>query len=275
MPLANQDSKQVPPVQAGLPSSNSREHSKGSTWDGRLSAGLFITFEGGEGAGKTTQATRLAERIERLGLPVLHTREPGGTELGEQIRSVVKRDSKINTVAETLLFAAARAQLVSQVIRPRLRKKSIVILDRYVDSTLAYQGYGRGIDLEQIKSINRAATGGLMPNLTVLLDAEPSSMLDRVEVGPSLFDQSNGKKSSRQGDNADERKFEQEPISFHQKVRDGYHELSKEGGRWAVIRANQAQHRVADAIWKRVRPLLIERGVDPDLLVRKQGAASV
>ncbi len=236
-----------------------------------LSTGLFITFEGGEGAGKTTQSTRLAERLQKLGLSVHLTREPGGTELGEQIRSIVKRDSNVDTAAETLLFAAARAQLVKQVIRPRLRRNSIVIVDRFIDSTVAYQGYGRGVDLAQIDAINRTATDGLLPDLTVFLDAEPHTMLNRVNTAPSLFDSEANPSTQRMGDRVGERRFEQEPLSFHEKVRKGYQELAKEGGRWCVVSADQAQHRIADAIWKRVRSLLVDRGVEPDLLFRKQG----
>lgn len=240
----------------------------------RLTKGLFITFEGGEGAGKTTQATRLADRMAGIDLDVHSTREPGGTELGERVRSMVKGESDIGTIAETLLFAAARAQLVSKVIAPRLRRKSIVIVDRYVDSTVAYQGYGRGMDIDQINAINQTATGGLLPDLTVLLDADPRETLSRVDIAPSLFSQSAAKGTARNGDREDERKFEQEPITFHEKVRQGYQELAKNEDRWCVVRADQAQHRVADAIWKRVRPLLVERGVDVELLTRKQGAAA-
>ena len=236
----------------------------------RLKKGLLITFEGGEGSGKTTQATRLASRLTELDLDVHTAREPGVTKLGEQVRTWVKRESDTSVVAETMLFAAARAQLVHELLRPRLRRGSVIILDRFVDSTIAYQGYARGMSIEQIRVINQIATDGLTPDLTVLLDADPKTGLSRVETAPSLFDSSVAGLSERRVDNEDERRFENESLSFHQKVRQGYHELAKEDGRWCVIRADQAPHRVADAIWKRVRPLLIDRGVDADLLVRKQ-----
>lgn len=264
--------KSKSPVQPGLipheagrnaVSSNGRKH--------RLNSGLFITFEGGEGTGKTTQATRLASRIADLGIDVKIAREPGGTEVGEKIRSLVKGESNIGAAAETLLFAAARAQLVSEVIGPGLRRRSVVIVDRYVDSAIAYQGYGRGMDVDQIEVINRTATGGVLPELTVLLDADPAVTLARVDTTPSLLDEPDDGKAARAGDNVKERRFEQEPLSFHEKVRKGYRELAREGKRWCVVGADQAQHRVADAIWKRVRPLLIERGVDGSLLKRKQG----
>ncbi len=267
---ANQSST---PVQPDLMSNGTAQAGAAPHQSFKLTKGLFITFEGGEGAGKTTQASRLANRLKELGLDAQLAREPGGTALGEQIRSIVKRDTRIGTAAETLLFVAARAQLVSELVKPRLRRKSIVIVDRFVDSTIAYQGYGRGMKMEHIATLNQIATGGLTPDLTVLLDADPNVTLSRVETTPTLIDDSTIK-GERSGDRADERKFEREPLSFHEKVRQGYQELARDGKRWCVIRADQAQHRVADAIWKRVRPLLIERGADAEPLTRKQGVSS-
>lgn len=238
----------------------------------RLKRGLLVTFEGGEGVGKTTQARYLVKRLIDLGLNVETAREPGITLLGEQIRSWVKKESSTSVIAETFLFAAARAQLVSELLKPKLSKRAIIILDRFTDSTLAYQGYGRGMDLENIRKINEIATNGLIPDLTIFLDADPETGLGRVENKPSLFDRSIEGLNERRADKEDERRFESEPISFHAKVRHGFRELSKERGRWSVIKADQAQHRIADAIWKRVRPLLVERGVDAELLKkRKQG----
>ena len=236
----------------------------------RLKKGLFITFEGGEGVGKTTQVARLVERIAAAGLDVKTAREPGATPLGEEIRAWVKGEASTSPTAELLLFAAARAQLVADFLKPSLSRGGVIVLDRYVDSTLAYQGYGRGLDIDQIREVNRIATGGLLPELTVLLDAEPSTGLSRVDAAPMLFEQSGSISKGKRLDPENERRFEREPITFHEKVRNGYRELAKEGGRWCVIRADQPAHRVADAIWKRVRPLLIERGVDEELLWRKQ-----
>lgn len=262
---SSKDHPSTSPVQPDLIPDNDTEM--------KLSQGLLITFEGGEGSGKTTQATRLASRMEALGISVVHAREPGGTRLGEQIRSWVKRESDTDRIAEILLFAAARTQLITEIVAPALRKNSVVVLDRFIDSTVAYQGYGRGTDIEQVHRINEIASGGLVPDLTVLLDADPKVTLGRVGTAPDLFN--NGKKAAqRTGDRVDERRFEREPLSFHQKVRTGYLELAKDGDRWSVIKADQAQHRIADAIWKRVRPLLVERGVDEGLLVRKQGSNS-
>jgi dTMP kinase len=226
----------------------------------RLPKGLLITFEGGEGVGKTTQATRLARRLTKLGLDAQTAREPGGTSLGEYIRSWVKREEGTSTTAETLLFAAARAQLVDTLIRPALKRGSIVILDRFIDSTVAYQGYGRGMGIGKIKDLNDIATGGIVPDLTIFLDLDPKSALKRVDVAPSLFEQNVAGLSERRVDLETERRFERQPLRFHQKVTDGYRRLAKEGGRWCVIRADQPPHRIADAIWKRVRRLLADQG---------------
>ena len=197
-----------------------------------------------------------------------HAREPGGTQLGESIRSWVKRESSTVPLAETLLFASARAQLVAEVVKPALDIGSVVVLDRFTDSTLAYQGYGRGLDLDMLITVNQITTDGLVPDLTLYLDGEPKTLLRRVHI---TTDGDNDGETTRQGDRPEERRFEQESLSFHKKVRKGYLELSKDGARWSVIRADQAQHRIADAIWKRVRPLLVERGVDESLLKRQQG----
>ena len=137
-----------------------------------MAAGRFITFEGGEGCGKTTQIRILAERLRAAGKDVLLTREPGGTELAEKIRALVREESADppNSRAETLLFLASRAQVVESVIRPALAAGTWVLCDRFADSTFAYQGYGRGLNLDEIKRINLFATGGLVPDWTVLLD---------------------------------------------------------------------------------------------------------
>lgn len=268
---SRRDQQRTDPVQPDLIPNRNGNTDLPKTRSSKLTKGLFITFEGGEGAGKTTQANRLANRMRDLGLDVHSTREPGGTELGERIRSLVKSESDIGTIAETLLFATARAQLINKVISPQLRRKSVVVVDRFIDSTVAYQGFGRGMDIDQINAINQTATGGILPDLTVLLDADPRKTLSRVEIEPSLFSQPRANGGPREGDRENERRFEQEPLSFHEKVRQGYQELAKGDSRWCVIRADQAQHRIADAIWKRVRPLLIERGVDAEPLTRKHG----
>ena len=198
--------------------------------------GLFITLEGPEGAGKTLQAERLADALKADGHAVRLTREPGGTRLGEQIRSIVLAATQgggaIEPVADALLFNAARAQLVAEVIRPALAAGEIVICARFADSTLAYQGYGAGVALEELKAVEEAATGGLVPDLTILLDVPP-------EVG-----------LARKAD-ASRNRFEAAfDLEFHRRVRDGFLDLARQQPeRWRVIDAT----RDADAVFDDVR----------------------
>lgn len=205
---------------------------------------LFITFEGGEGSGKTAQARALHRRLARLNIPVVLTHEPGGTPLGNRIARSLKwaRGVDISPLSELLLFNASRAQLVDEVIRPELAGGKIVICDRYTDSTVVYQGYGRGLDMEVVRKINDIATGGLVPDLTVLLDMP-------VEEG-----------FARKGVSARDR-FEQEDMSFHRKVRDGFLKLAEsEPERWLVVDAAQSRKRIAGIIWERVSRLLGNAG---------------
>jgi len=201
---------------------------------------LFITFEGGEGGGKSVQAKALYRRLSKVGVPVLLTHEPGGTPFGRRIGRWLKwaQDTNVSPLAELMLFNAARAQSVAEVIKPALEDGKVVISDRYADSTTVYQGYGRNLDLAMVKAVNKAATQGLAPDLTVLLDAP-------VEV---CF--------ARKGECKPDR-FEQEAISFHNKVREGYLKLaSEELKRWLVVDASQSKTRIAEIIWQRVSQLL-------------------
>lgn len=201
---------------------------------------LFITFEGGEGCGKSVQSRALYRRLSQLAIPALLTHEPGGTPLGKKLGRWLKwaQDMDISPLTELLLFNASRAQLIDEVIHPNLEKGKIVICDRYADSTTAYQSYGRGIDLEMVKAVNNAATQGLKPDLTILLDMS-------VEAGLAR------KKIKRQD------RFEQEDIAFHQRVREGYLKLaSNEPERWLVIDATQPKEKIAEIIWQRVRQLI-------------------
>jgi dTMP kinase len=177
----------------------------------------FVTFEGIEGCGKTTQAQRLARR---LGAAALLTQEPGGTALGRAIRALLLEvtGGGMSPQAEVLLFFADRAQHVAEVVRPALAAGTIVISDRYTDSSMAYQGYGRGIDLELIRVVARAATGGLTPDLTVFIDVP-------VDVG-----------LARVGKRGRHDRLEAEVREFHERVREGYHALAAaEPGRWVSI----------------------------------------
>jgi len=206
---------------------------------------LFITFEGGEGSGKTVQARALYRRLSKLAIPALLTQEPGGTPLGEKLARLLKwtEDMGISPLTELLLFNASRAQLVDEVIQPNLENGKVVICDRYADSTTAYQSYGRGLDLEMVKAINNAATQGLKPDLTILLDISVETGLARKR----------GKRQDR---------FEQEALAFHQRVREGYHKLAADDPeRWLVIDASQSKRKISEIIWQRVRQLLSEQGL--------------
>jgi dTMP kinase len=195
---------------------------------------MFITFEGPEGSGKSSHLAALAQYLESLGYPVYRTREPGGTAIGEQIRAVIHdlRNREMHPRTETLLYQAARAQLVEQEIRPRLARGEWVLCDRYADSTLAYQGYGHRQDLEQVRALIHYATGGLKPDLTFLLD---------VDVGIGLRrKQSNGSEWNRMDAYA---------LEFHQRVRKGYLELAAaEPERWIVVDASQPWAEVQEAL---------------------------
>jgi dTMP kinase len=202
--------------------------------------GLFITFEGGEGCGKSTQARLLLNNLEHRNIPAVLTHEPGGTPLGNRIRSIlkVKRDFDISPQAELFLFAACRAQLIGEVILPALEAGRCVICDRFSGSTLAYQGYGRGLGLELIKSINSAATGGLEPDLIFLLDIQPETGLERKH-------------------NTGDDRFEAENVAFHRRVRDGYLELAaRDPGRWIVVEAQQPVAKLGKTILDHVLPIL-------------------
>jgi dTMP kinase len=202
--------------------------------------GLFITFEGGEGCGKSTQARRLFKNLEHRNIPSVLTHEPGGTTLGNRIRTIlkVKRDFDISPQTELFLFAACRAQLIKEVILPALDAGSNVICDRFCGSTLAYQGYGRGLGLDLIESINHAATGGLEPDLTFLLDLQPETGLKRKH-------------------NTGDDRFDDEHIAFHRRVRAGYLELAgHDPNRWIVMEARQPVEKLAKAILDHVLPIL-------------------
>ena len=202
--------------------------------------GLFITFEGGEGCGKSTQARLLRNRLEQQNIPVVLTHEPGGTSLGTEIRKLLKRkrSSSIVPQAELFLFAASRVQLVAELIRPALEETEVVICDRFTDSTLVYQGYGRGLDLTTVETVNNMATGNLKPDLTILLDMSPEQGLARKQ---SLKD-----------------RFELEDLSFHHQVREGYLKMAAaDPDRWLLIDASLPEGKIAEIIWDRVNTLLL------------------
>jgi len=196
---------------------------------------MFITLEGPEGSGKTSHIPYLVEYLREKGYIVFPTREPGGTSIGEQIREVIHdlKNVEMDARTETLLYQAARAQIVEQVIKPRLADGEIVISDRYYDSTIAYQGYGHQQDLEQIRTLVKYATGGLVPNLTVLLDLDVESGLKRKKKGDEW------------------NRMDAYTVEFHQRVRAGYVEMVKaEPNRWVVVDAGQKWDHVQDELRK-------------------------
>lgn len=189
----------------------------------RRAQGRFITFEGGEGAGKSTQIQALARQLEMRGVDVLVVREPGGSKVGERIRSVLldPENTMMASSTELFLYEAARAQVVEEIIAPALERGVTVLCDRYFDSTTAYQGYGRGLDIEMIERLNRAAVQGVVPDRTIVLDAEPRLGLKRATQ-----------------DGADADRLEQEQLAFHERVREGFTALAhKEPDRVRLIPA--------------------------------------
>ncbi|MEW6715969.1 MAG: dTMP kinase [Chloroflexota bacterium] len=201
---------------------------------------MFVTLEGPEGSGKTTHISPLAAFLRQQGYKVFTTREPGGTSIGDQIRKVIldQNNTEIHPRTEALLLQASRAQLVEQVIRPHLKKGFLVISDRYADSTIAYQGYGHQINLQQLQIIISFATGGLRPDLTVLLDIEAEEGL------------------RRRTNEGNWNRLDAQNLAFHQRVREGYLQLAKnEPERWVIINASRPINQVqAD-----IRRVILER----------------
>ncbi|MBI4336207.1 MAG: dTMP kinase [Chloroflexi bacterium] len=225
---------------------------------------LFVSFEGGEGSGKTTQAGLLHQRLKERQVNVILVHEPGSTPLGKALRNFLL-SQKLVPQAELLLFLAARAQLVQQVLRPALRQGVSVVADRYADSSVAYQGYGRRLPLEMVRQLNRFATGGLVPDMTVLLDMPPEEGLRRMGQEQTLEQlpmeiKDVGLPEGRV-DAKGQRKFERLPLAFHQRVRNGFLALAKaEPGRFLVLDATLPRDELARRIWERVAPLLEEAG---------------
>jgi len=210
------------------------------------SPGLFIAFEGGDGAGKSTQAARLAEALEFRGLKVLRTREPGGTPIGEKLRSLVldHGHGHIDAHTEALIFAASRAAHAGQVIRPALERGDIVLTDRYIDSSVAYQGAGRELGTEAVRSLNEWATEGLRPDLTVLLDVDPAE----------------GRRRRTAGDAAEDR-LEAEADVFHALIREAFLQLAaSRPDAYLVLPAHLDVTELAARILARVDALLASSG---------------
>lgn len=198
--------------------------------------GVFITLEGGEGAGKSVQLKALSERLRGQGRTVITAREPGGTPLGERLREVLLGiDVDLTPLSEATLFAAARAELVATLVKPTLDRGDWVICDRYSDSTVAYQGYGSGVDLMSISQLNQITTGGLIPDLTALLDVPVDIGLKRASGGD---------------------RFESEDIEFHERVRRGYLAMAEhDPERWLIVDATKPPEAVTASILTRIEEL--------------------
>jgi dTMP kinase len=212
------------------------------------SSGIFIAFEGGDGAGKSTQAARLAGSLESRGLTVLRTREPGGTPIGEKLRSLVldHGHGHIDAHTEALIFAASRAAHASQIIRPALARGEVVLTDRYIDSSVAYQGAGRGLGTDAVRSVNEWATAGLQPDLTVLLDVHPAE----------------GRSRRTAGDAAEDR-LESEADEFHARIRQAFLDLAAaRPDNYLVLEAGRPVEDIAELILARVEQLLARTGAD-------------
>ena len=228
-----------------------------------VAKGLFLVFEGGEGSGKSTQAERLQQRLAEKRHRAVLVREPGTTTLGLYLREYLKSKRPLILESELLLFMAARAQLVAEEIRPTLDKGITVIADRFAGSTVAYQGYGRSMGREVIDYLNDYVTGGLYPDATFLLDADPSEGLERVGT-PQLRMALMPDETSGPGrdDDAERRRFEDQSMPFHQRVRRGYLELAKSTAGWHTLDARLAIEELEEQIWQIVAPLLPDVGVE-------------
>jgi len=215
-------------------------------------AGLFITIEGPDGGGKSTQVKLLAEHLQKLGREVVLTREPGGTELAEKIRELLLTPTKETVVpmTEVLLYAASRAQHVEGLIKPALARGAVVISDRFVDSSVAYQGFGRGLGADTVWQVNQWALGGLLPDLTIILDLELSIGRRRT----AARDQQQQTEPDR---------LEQENLEFHQRVREGFLSLAKqEPKRICLLSADAGIDQVFQSILLLVGPLLTARKIE-------------
>lgn len=209
----------------------------------------FITFEGVEGCGKTTQIRLLAEALNQSGKQVLLTREPGGCPISDKIRAILldSLNSEMTPKAELLLYAAARAQHMDEVIIPALERGSIVLCDRFTDATLAYQGFGRNLDIKLISELNETATSGLKPDLTILIDCPVETGLQRaiarIEAG-----------SASNCNHLREERFEKESVEFHQRVRDGYLRLAENSpDRFILVDGSKSVEEIAEVILSAVR----------------------
>ncbi len=208
--------------------------------------GLFITFEGLDGSGKSTQARLLFDDLRQRGVPAVLTREPGGTRIGEQIRETLHSTANVEMLprSEVLLYSASRAQLVGEFVLPRLTSQQVVVCDRYADSTLAYQGYGHGLDLDFLRTLTEFATCGLRPDLTVYLDLP-------VDVGLGR------RRGAAQSELGEWNRMDQQTADFYTRVREGYLQMiAADPQRWLVVNATPPAEVVYEAVWRSVWPIV-------------------
>ncbi|MER2237866.1 MAG: dTMP kinase [Psychrobacillus sp.] len=211
-----------------------------------MKSNLFITFEGPEGAGKTTILNKIAERLREQDIDILATREPGGIEIAEKIREVILNpaNTAMDERTEALLYAAARSQHFFEKVEPAMKQGKLVLCDRFIDSSLAYQGYARGIGMDEVLSINEFAIGKRMPDLTILFDLNPAVGLARIHAH-------NERELNR---------LDVESLSFHEKVREGYHEVVKRyPNRIKVVNADQSVENVVEDVWRLICEALEEK----------------
>ncbi|ALM27216.1 MULTISPECIES: dTMP kinase [Bacillus] len=206
-------------------------------------SGMFITFEGPEGAGKTTVIRKVYEEMERQGYAVMATREPGGIDIAEQIREVIlnEKNTKMDAKTEALLYAAARRQHLAEKVEPALKRGETVLCDRFVDSSLAYQGYARGLGIEEVKSINDFAINGTMPQMTIYFSITPEEGLKRIDANQ-------GREKNR---------LDMETLNFHQMVREGYeHLIAQSPERFRVVDASQPVQDVFNEVFQLIQDTL-------------------
>ena len=219
--------------------------------------GLFISFEGAEGSGKSTAMRRVGATLEQRGLDVVYTREPGGSQLGGRLRTILldARNKNLESRAELFLYLADRAQHVEEVIRPALARGALVFSDRFADSTIVYQGYGRGLPIQVLEQLNSIAVNGLQPDLTLVLDVDVSTGLKRANA-----------RNEREGKCVSEGRFEDESLAFHTRVREGFLALAaRHSDRVKVIDASASEKAVAIAAGETVAALLRATGYTASL----------
>lgn len=207
---------------------------------------MFITFEGGEGAGKSTAIKKIVEKLQKEGREIVLTREPGGTPIGEEIRSIIldKKNTDMDVRTEALLYVASRRQHIVQKIIPSLKEGKMVLCDRFLDSSLAYQGYARGIGIDKVYEMNQFATEGVEPDLTLFFDLDPEEGLRRIAAN----------------NNREVNRLDVEKLSFHQKVREGFLLLAKKfPHRFVVIDASQNAQKVFEDAYKEIENILKRR----------------